>query len=435
MHSSELQRQMRKALLSLTVFALLLPPVSSAVVIGDIAYSQPITIGVVQQTSDYSLARGANLGWVRVTFAWRDINPAYGVFNWGPTDGNINDARSRGLKVLAILSTAPTWAGSNDKGTTPPGNISYWEEFVHQVAQHYAGRVEAYEIWNEPDLTNSGDGVGWNANLWASPRYVDYLHSAAKNIRAYAPGTLVVGPATSSQPNANTVEVFKQLQQVTFPDGPASSFLDVVSFHANANNDESTQTVLDRITSQLGTLANRNPSNLRKPIWLTELGWKSSRVGEPAQRDRIRNIVTALRGSGGYIPDCYLCPPAPQHSAYKWTHVFIYKDVDSPTENSGIYRLDKTPKPVVTDYLWTLPFPAKHLNDEYTPFTASCSGRTCTFSSSSAYGTVHWDFGDGTTSTGVVTTHTFLAAGQYFVAQGAEVVGPGGSDVRLIRVY
>jgi hypothetical protein len=421
---------MRRILLSLLAIDLLLISPGQAFVVGSSAHSQPITIGV-NEAFELPLMRSANLGWTRVTFVWRDINPAFGVYNWGVTDSIVNNARAQGLKILAILSTAPTWAGSNSNGTTPPANIGYWEEFVHQVAQRYAGRVDAYEIWNEPNLFDSGTGIGWNADIWASPRYVDYLRAAAINIRTYAPGTLVVGPVTSSRPDSRTVEVFKQLEQVSFPDGPASKFLDVVSFHANASDDESTATIVSRIESQLSTLSNRNPSNAAKPIWLTEFGWKSNRVGEASQRDRIRNIVTTVNGQS-CVSFCDICAPSSTHCAYKWTHVFIYKGIDSATESSGIFRGDKSAKPVVTDYLRTFAFPAKQPNDEYAPFTFNCTGRTCTFSSS-IFDNSLWDFGDGTTGQGQVVTHTFPASGQYFVAVGSESLA--GSDVQLIRVF
>lgn len=388
-------------------------------------YNQPIALGVNMQAFDFALIRATNSGWVRVTFPWRDINPQSGVWNWGTADGIVNNAQAQGLKILAILSTAPVWAGSNSNGTRPPSNVGYWEEFVRRVAQRYAGRIAAYEIWNEPNLTNGGVGIGWDADLWQAPRYADYLRAAAIQIRTYAPGTLVVGPATSSQPNARTVEVFKQLEQVTFSDGPASKFLDVVSFHANAGSNETSYKIRDYIQSHLSTLSARNPSNRLKPIWLTEFGWRTNAVGEGTQRDRIEELVAWLAAPLSY-------QPCSENNAYKWTHAFIYRDVDSSVDSRGIHWSDKSPKWVVRDYMWSLPYPAKHLNDGYTPFTFTCSGRTCTFTE--PYSTqilpVEWDFGDGTFGSGQTVVHTFSAAGQYFVGFGMF----GASDMQLIRV-
>jgi hypothetical protein len=310
------------------------------------------------------------------------------------------------------------------------------------VSAHYTGRIQAYEIWNEPNLEDEALGVGWAADLWSFPRYTDYLRAAAIQIRKYAPGTLIVGPSTSSQPDGRTVEVFRQLEEVVYPDGPASSFLDVVSFHGNAREDEPTLDVLERIENQLAILRDRSPSNAGKPLWLTELGWRvGSGVTEESQRDRIRNVIEALTGSGGAV-GCGLCPGPPIHSLFKWTAAFLYKDMDSPGEARGIYRADRSKKPVVTDYLAQLRFPARHPNEGYAPVFFRCSRRTCLFISPAVEPYVslryryHWDFGDGTVViAGQVVTHTFANPGQYFVVSGVEDgVAPVASDVRLLQV-
>jgi hypothetical protein len=424
-------------------FLLFLAPVSlPAVVMDDVAYSQPLVLGVNVQTRDLSLIRAANVGWVRINIPWREVNPQRGSWSWNNTDAMVRSARAKGLKVLAILSTAPVWAGSNDNGTRPPSQIGYWQQYVRRVAARYGGRIQAYEIWNEPNLENDGPGVGWDGDLWSFPRYADYLRAAAIQIRKYAPGTLVVGPVTSSQSNGRTVDVFRQLEEVVYPDGPAGSFLDVVSFHGNARDDQSVLDVLAQIEAQLGILQGRNPSNAVKPLWLTELGWRvGGGVSEEAQRDRVRNAVEALTGSGGYLPGCELCPGPPVNSLFKWTAVFLYKDVDSGGETRGIYRQDRTKRPVITDYLARLPFPARHPNEGFAPFVFRCKGRTCQFISTAVEPYVslsyryHWDFGDGTTGAGRVLTHTFPATGQYFVVSGVkDGAGPVASDVRLIQV-
>jgi hypothetical protein len=422
--------------------ALLCAAPAMAVVLDGVAYSQPIAIGINMQAYDVSLIREANAGWVRINLPWREINPGSGTWAWGTADAVVRNARSQGLKVLAILSTAPVWAGSNANGTAPPFEIARWETYVRKVARRYAGRIQAYEIWNETNLRNVGTGIGWDRDLGWYPRYADYLRAAALQIRRYAPGTLVVGPVTSSEPDARTAEVFQQLEEVVYTDGPAWSFLDVVSFHANGRNDQSTATVLDHIERQLEILRSRNPSAAAKPIWLTEFGWEvRPGISEESQRDRVRNVVEALTGSGGYLPDCYLCPGAPLHSTYFWAAVFLYKDMDSPGESRGIYRIDRTRKPVITDYLARIPFPARHPNDAFAPFLTLCKARTCTFISSASEPYVslryrhHWDFGDGTTGMGRVVTHTYAAGGQYFVVSGVEAgTGPVASDARLVPV-
>ncbi|MES1243708.1 MAG: PKD domain-containing protein [Acidobacteriota bacterium] len=421
---------------------LLAPARSSAVVMGDLAWSQPLALGVNSQSRELSLVRSANIGWVRITIPWREVNPERGSWSWTDTDARVKSARAKGLKILAVLSTAPVWAGSNDNGTRPPSQIGWWQQYVRRVAARYTGRIQAYEIWNEPNLEDVGPGVGWAGDLWSFPRYADYLRAAAIQIRTYAPGTLIVGPVTSSQADSRTVDVFRQLEEVVYPDGPASSFLDVVSFHGNARDDQSVLDLLAQIEDQLRIFQGRNPTNAAKPLWLTELGWRvGGGVSEEDQRDRVRNAVEALTGSGDWLPGCELCPGPPVNSLFKWTAVFLYKDMDSDGETRGLYRQDRTKRPVVTDYLAKLRFPARHPNQGYAPILWKCKGRTCQLISTAVEPYVslawryHWDFGDGTTGTGRVVTHTFPKAGQYFVVSAVEDgLAPVASDVRLIPV-
>lgn len=421
---------------------LLIPVPGQATDINGRCYPHPVRLAVNEQPPDSSAAaRAANLEWVRITFPWRDLNPSANVYTWGGLDALVNAHVSRGNKVLAILSTAPTWAGSNANGTRPPGSATdttLWRNFVRETAIHFRGRVKAYEIWNEPNFGDLGTGIGWTGRLFSTsagtlPTYAQYVQVASAEIRAQAPGTLVVAPVTSSVPDAKTVDVFRSLEV----EG-ASPWIDVVSFHANANDNESTATITGRINSQLSTLGARNPSNAQKPIWITEFGWKSNRVGEAGQRDRIRNIAKFWTREWGLLDYPVAC------DIHKTALLFIYKDIDTPDSSQGIYRSNGTAKPVVSEYLTTLPAfgvqPAEGYSpDGYRPFSVSCAGRTCTFTSGHAdpgdgSRIFDWDFGDGVTATGRVAVRTYAAAGQYHVFHGVTGLLEWPSDARILEV-
>lgn len=391
--------------------------------------SSPITIGV-NADGDFPLARNANIGWVRVNLRWYQINPAHGVWDFTIADRIVGEAEARGLRILGILSTAPQWAGGGSLGNIPPSHTPYWEEYVRRVAQRYKGRVAAYEIWNEPNLSgNSGIGIGWDLALSVYPRYTDYLRIAAQQIRTWAPGTLVVGPGTSSQPNSRTVEIFKMIQSTN-----SSQYIDVVSFHANGG-DNSIIDVRSWIQSHLNTLTVRNPSNSAKPIWVTEMGWRSGAVGEVGQRDRVEDLVQELVADGGILCQAW--------TVYNFSHAFIFLLKDVGAETAGIYRATNVAKPVVSQYIQPLGFPALAVNPtSVPPFTADCVGRICTFDAGEdSYGLndYHWSFGDGSVTTGGPdVTHTFGQPGWYFVKvllqpKGWQNGGSGGS-MRLLWI-
>jgi hypothetical protein len=116
--------------------------------------------------------------------------------------------------------------------------------------------------------------------------------------------------------------------------------------------------------------------------------------------------------------------------------------IDDPNSRRGIYRQNGTAKPVVTSYTQTLPavgiHPASGWNPEgYQQFSVSCNGRTCTFTSGypqKDLQTFDWDFGDGSTATGRTVTHTYAAAGTYFVYHGALRVLEWPSDARMLII-
>lgn len=403
-------------------------------------FQQPIELGV--NGTNTAQVSAAHLGWMRMTIYWADVEPSQGVWAFGGDDAVIDAAAASGIKVLAILSTAPAWANGGATINTPAPNIALWQTFVQTVAQRYNGKVAAYEIWNEPNISGSSTkGVGWDRSLTSPPLWVDYLHAASVLIHQYAPGTLVVGPVLSSTPDSNGNLIFNQMETTTYSDGPGYSFLDVVSFHANGNIFEGGNGSSADVANQLitGHLNQIDGFNRGKPIWLTEFGWNSSQAGLSGQETKIFNIVEYVDGDithGGF--DCE------DFAWYKFTNVFIYNLQDSSGSTQGIYDGSGNPKPTVTQFTELLPFPAKQPADGYQPMTSSCTGRTCTFTnpyttnqSTTRYS---WDFGDGTISSVIGTrtaSHTYSAAGSYFVATGASndsVNNSFQSDIELIKL-
>ena len=307
--------------------------------------ARPVVIGV---NDGGPLARAANVGWARVSVYWSFVEPTQGHWTWEPADTEVDGARASGQQVLYILSGAPQWACGCTNGAKPPSDVELWKSYVRQVASHMKGRVAAYEVWNEPDLTgNPGFGVGWDADVTVAPRYVDYLVEAARIIRSIDPAARIAGPALSGGWNLRTLQILSQLESTDFPDGNASSFVDVISVHANAHDDWTADDAADHLWwNKLYPLQQYNPKNAGKPIWVTEFGWSSDVIGEEVQRDRIRDFLIGMTGENARLAD------------FRITHAFIYVLGRGCETGQSLYRCDSTPKLAVTDYLRTLPFPA-----------------------------------------------------------------------------
>jgi hypothetical protein len=312
-----------------------------------------VVVGVNDQGSaDPELVARAGLGWVRVTLPWREIQPARGTWRWEAADAVVRPHHRAGHRVLAILSTAPEWAGSNARGTRPPEAQALWSEYVARVAERYRGQVDAYEVWNEPDRRDEGHGVGWDRAPGEHPTYAEYLRAAALAIREHAPGAKVVAPALGSDPRPESADFLRRLEEAELPGGRAADFIDVVSVHGNARGDEGSDAVWSRIDQQLAVLVERAPSLRDKPVWITELGWPSGETGEAAQAEKLANLLDRIAGPWGTVGPALDRPL--DLTAYcrggsrAEIVAFVYKLRDGGGESRGIHREDGTPKPAVT---------------------------------------------------------------------------------------
>jgi hypothetical protein len=330
---------------------------------GDFAH-RPIKIGVNVQSPPFNdLVRSANTGWIRTAVRWSEVEKTKGVFDFSGIDNDINDARSRGLKILAIIGHPPVWAGSNSNGTTPPSSLTDWKNYVRAVAQHFNGRIDAYEIWNEPDLKDSGDGVGWNAEhneVSSRPKYVDLVIHSAVEVRQYAPGTKIVAPSMSTRAYRDrptrTKQVWQQLHNTFYNGQRASAYVDVVSFHNTALGNETIDEVDFWLQNNISDMVVNAPSLDCKEQWVTEFGFLAL-YGEAQQRDKIKEAL--LRYNGGYgICDSII---GSYYLTARISQAFIYVLSDYTSGATfGIYRTNLTPRPVVTDFLQTLTFPAQY---------------------------------------------------------------------------
>ena len=114
---------------------------------------------------DMELIRDAGFGWVKQSFAWREIEgSAKGKFDWSITDRIVDQAESVGLNIIARLDSEPSWASgqvypnANNISMTPPDDYEDFAAFCSALASRYKGRIAAYQIWNEPNLAREWGG-------------------------------------------------------------------------------------------------------------------------------------------------------------------------------------------------------------------------------------------------------------------------------------
>ena len=279
----------------------------------------------------------ADIRWLRADLSWRDIEPRPGEYDWRRVDALAEESQRRGLAILGILASTPGWATDGAPGSGAPRSREDWRRFCAAASARYAGVIDVWEIWNEPNL----------ARFWRESRaaWIDtILRPGAEGVRSGNPAARVAGPALAHVGGEEPWHdwLYDVLRQ-------AGAELDVVTHHVYATSDGAVSARLGSRTAfggEPGLWRLAEPS-LREvlqaagwsgPVWLTETGWQGQGAGEIFQAAKYRGLLdewfTGRRGRG-------------------WIErIFFYELQDDASGGShwGILRSDRTRKPAWVIY-------------------------------------------------------------------------------------
>jgi len=213
-------------------------PISAATGVG---YAQGVQVHLPNQNMAAVMQSAEELGvkWVKQQIEWALYEPVQGTINWAPLDAMVEAMDAQGFSVLLTVSSAPRWARETDQEKGPPSDYAAYASFVGQLAARYQGRVNAYEIWNEPNLRRE-----WNTPLGISAAsYVELLRLAYDAVKAGDAAALVVSAGlapTGFNDGVNAIDDRVYLRQM-YAAGVAQ-WSDAVGAHPNgwANPPDST---------------------------------------------------------------------------------------------------------------------------------------------------------------------------------------------------
>ncbi len=141
---------------------------------------------------------GKHLDWVRLlsfshvkqTFAWRDVEPRPGEWDWTQSDRIFAEIARRDLSIIVRLGQVPGWArlpSQRAAHDAPARDITRWAAYCSKVAERYQGRVAAYQIWNEPNLSRE-----WGDSPPDPASYVTLLAACSDAIRVADPAATLI---------------------------------------------------------------------------------------------------------------------------------------------------------------------------------------------------------------------------------------------------
>jgi len=201
--------------------------------------------GIVQAFEASQLALNAGAKWERVPFFWNRAQPNDPT-DWLPDQFMIGSAQlaqevASNVQVVGQIGNPPAWAvkdGSTPKNLDLPWNDpkNYWGQFVYRLARTYAGKVDTWIIWNEPDFPR-----GHPLSTWAGTEedYYRLLKDANQAAKAANPNAKIVFAGTTYWVDVNAghtlffqrvLEAGKRLDGQAAAD--ASYYFDAVDLHS-----------------------------------------------------------------------------------------------------------------------------------------------------------------------------------------------------------
>jgi len=239
---------------------------------------------------DLKLIQDMGFTWVKTNIAWREVEGIQkGNYDWDRTDRMVKAVHLSQLNLIARVDFQPlVWTqapGADMKDHAPPENMQDYGDFCHALAARYAGKIRAYQVWNEPNLT-----FEWGDRPPDPVRYVEMLKACYIGVKTADPNALVISagmaPTGSGLPQAIPDD---QYIEKMYQAG-AAPYFDLLGVHASGYK-ESPETSPDEAAKKYNGnrfFCFRHVEDIRKimerygdadkQIALLEFGWTTDPV-------------------------------------------------------------------------------------------------------------------------------------------------------------
>ncbi|MCL2044417.1 MAG: beta-galactosidase [Treponema sp.] len=212
--------------------------------------------GETNSPEEYAFLERMGIRWTLTTFNWNRIEREQNQWNFDFYDRFVDTANANGIKILGVLAYDVRWIHEGGSGPRyiPPDKTHYFLEYVRRTVEHFSGRVDAWSIWNEPNVTR----------FWAgTPEdFFELTRLSAIAIREVDPDVIILG-------GAFTRGVFgmpKSFIRGLFESGGMEN-VDAVAFHPYEMTPARTLQLFRRFRAIVA------PYGFDDRIWITEVGY------------------------------------------------------------------------------------------------------------------------------------------------------------------
>lgn len=244
------------------------------------------------------MAAAAGYQWLRQEFAWEDIEiHGKGDFEdrrhepyrsaWDKYDHIVALAEQYDMGLIVRLSNPPSWSRAqpdDEIGTyAPPDDFADFADFAAAVAHRYRGRVQYYQLWNEPNIYPE-----WGSYAIDPEAYTQLLGQASRAVRLADPDAVIIAGALAATielgPTAEPVQTralsdFVYLQRMY--DAGAAQHFDIMAVQGyglwSGPTDRRRHPRVLNIGHHLfiRDIMVQNGDG-HKPIWISEMNWNAA---------------------------------------------------------------------------------------------------------------------------------------------------------------
>lgn len=194
--------------------------------------------------------------------SWKAIQPTPLTFDFNRLDLWVNIAQAKQVDLSYVFYAPPPWAssrpnepGANGLGTAAePANIEDWRNYVRRVVTRYKGRIQYYEVWNEPNWKNFYTGSWTNLST--------LVKEASLIIREVDPDAKIILPGLASEHGLSVIDDFLATG--------VGKYVDIIGYHFYTGH-RPPEVLFEMVKKLKRSLNNAGLS--QKPIWNTEFGW------------------------------------------------------------------------------------------------------------------------------------------------------------------
>ena len=194
---------------------------------------------------------------------WADLEPSKGQWRFEKLDSYVSLAEQHRTGLLLPLGGSPKWASARPElkssyypgFTAEPANIEDWREYVRTIVSRYKGRIQAYEIWNEPNLRDF-----WTGTI---EQMLTLTKEASSIIHSVDPNAIVVSPSATEDYGIPWLAEFLKKG--------GGRYVDVIGYHLYLTQQAKPEELLPFIQKVRRAISENDLGN--KPLWNTESGW------------------------------------------------------------------------------------------------------------------------------------------------------------------